>query len=63
MTEKVRRTPLTAAQWHQRLASLGLTVDPNYKAPRPYHLSKRRRRDLDEITFSKPHPNKTNTEK
>lgn len=63
MAEKVRRTPLTAAQWRQKFVSLGLTVDPNYKAPRPHHLSKRRRRDLDEITFSKPNTNKTDNEK
>ena len=63
MTEKARRTPLTAEQWREKLASLGLTTDQNYRAPRPHHLSKRRRRDLDEITFSKPNTNKTDNEK
>jgi hypothetical protein len=63
MIEKPRRTPLTAEQHAERRKRLGLTVDPDYKAPRPYHLSKRYKRELDEITFSKPNPNKTDNNK
>jgi hypothetical protein len=59
MTEKARRTPLTPAQWAQRFAALGLPVERNDRQPRTHHLSKRQRRELDEITFNKPNIDKT----
>jgi hypothetical protein len=48
----------------QKLARLGLKQEPGWThGPSKFYLSRRRRRELDEVPFNKPNPNKTNDKK
>jgi hypothetical protein len=48
----------------QKLARLGLKQEPTWThGPSRFALSRRRRRELDEVEFNKPNPNKTSDKK
>ncbi len=57
--EKPPREPMAA-----KLARLGLKQETGWTpGPSRFVLSRRHRRELDEVTFNKPNPNKTNDKK
>jgi hypothetical protein len=61
MTDKAGKTPRESVR--ERLARLGFKYDPACSSPRRVVRTVRYRRELDEITFSKPYKPDTDKSK